>query len=156
MTPYNLSPKSVERMKDELEKLLSGDIVTFTTQAPHTLTYRLREAIAAAISHGIEPYASIAYKFRIEGPTNVRCIPKVGVTIESADIIKGVKTEKIVADDVNEFDVIIHATKLTEDRVVFKSFIGQAGPVKTWASKHGFAVEEDPMVLTKVGGEDAD
>lgn len=144
---YNLSPKTVERMKPHLDRL-DGSVVEFITDAPHKLGYRLREAIAAAQRHKISPYRDIDYTFKIERGNTLRAVPKVQVNVEHVN--HGVPIpERKISSEVNHFEVIQICTREPESRFIFPHFNGSLEPVQRWAEKHGFTVEEDPLTLTR-------
>lgn len=140
--PYNISPKAVERWKHELDNLLSGQPFTWTTDAPHKLAYRLREAIAAAKACKIEPYASIDYQFT-QTSTMVIATPR-------ESLVQGAKQPDAVFDGaVTEYDVISAATTAKNDALVFPNFLGEITAIQRWAEAKGFTITEDPLTLRR-------
>lgn len=142
MSPYNLSPKAVERWTNELDKLLAGEEVVFRSSAPQKLAYRLREAIASAKRHDIAPYDSIDYMFKIEGESVV-AVPKDNLVQDAQP------REHVYAKVKNEFDVISLAAKEPKHVMVFPAFDGDLTAVKQWASAKDYTVTEDPLTLRK-------
>lgn len=142
ISPYNLSPKAVERWKTELDKLLTGESVTFDSNDPHKLAYRLREAIASAKAHKVAPYDKIDYVFKLS----------LGLVIAEprAQLVNHVRlSEQTYVDARNEFDVISVAGKATASILIFPNFSGETGSVHQWARAKGYTVEEDPLILRK-------
>lgn len=144
MSPYNLSIKRVEVWKAELQKLLSGEPVAWETPSPHKLAYALREALAAARHHGIEPYASIDYVFT-QTANSVKATPKDNSALEFTPTT----TEATFPEAMNEFDIIAIAGKAKEKVMIFPNFSGELMSVKSWADAKGYALEEDPLTIRR-------
>ena len=151
--PYNLSPNTVEVNKEFLNKLLTGQIVKFTTVRPDKLAYNLREAIAAAKRHGIKPFAGIDYRFLVKPGGVLQAEPRkklaVGVQQATAEVVPAT-TEDTFTQEVSHFDVIQLANASEAPRIVFLNFTGAIEPVETWAEKRDFEIASlDPLTLQK-------
>ena len=142
MTPYNLSPKAVERWRNELDQLLAGEEIAFTTDAPHKLAYRLREAIAAAKRHRMQPWSTIDYVFKQE-------TGRVVATPRSSLVTEIVQVERTYPEALNEFDVITTATKDPGHIMLFPNFQGESESVSAWATAKGYTITTDPLTLRK-------
>lgn len=143
---YNLSPKSVERMQSILDQLLPGKELRLSTEYPHKLAYRIREAIAAAKHHKLSPYDRLEFVFTL-GEGFVQAKPKV-------DLISGISAPaQVVEGFVSEFDVVANAGKSHANEIRFPGFSGDFDAVERWAAKAGWKVTgHEPLSLQRANG----
>lgn len=140
---YNLSRAAFERLQPQLDKLLPGYSVEFTTLSPATLAYRLREAIKSAQAYKIEPYASLDFSFHTrKGKVIAR--PKSELVLETR------KEHSQITGARSHFEVIGAMKDATTPVVVFPDFNGELQPIVRWAQAKGYTVDIDPvLMLTK-------
>lgn len=139
---YNLSPKSVERMQRVLDELLPGKERRLSTDEPHKLSYRIREALAAAKKNGISPYDRIDFTFTI-GHGFVQATPNL-------PLVKKIESPAQIEDTAKtEFDVVAIADRSAANEIQFPAFSGKVSAVKQWARKAGWSVTTDPLTLTR-------
>lgn len=142
---YNLSPSAVERWRDELDLLTSGQPVRFPSENPHMLAYSLREAIAAAREHKIEPYASLQYTFRKRDGV-VIAEPRRSLLVERP-VIAG---KEVTLEGSTEFSVVQQMLKNKQANIAtFPHFTGDTTPIKRWADANGYTLSYPPLVLQK-------
>ena len=145
---YNLSTKAVVRWSDTLEHLLSGEEVLFRSADPHKLAYRLREALAAAAYHQIEPYCKIAYGFTVKDDF-VLAKPKASF------FQKPVRVTRRIEGSVDDYNVVKVASLAKEHILEFPAFEGELRSVKVWCAANDFLITTDPyLILTKKEAED--
>lgn len=142
---YNLSPSAVERWRDELDLLTSGQPVRFPSENPHMLAYSLREAIAAARHHKIEPYASLGYTFRKREGV-VIAEPRRSLVREKPILANS----EVTLDGSTEFSVVQQMLKNKQANVAtFPHFTGDTTPIKRWADANGYILSYPPLVLQR-------
>lgn len=138
---YNESPKTVERNQEYLDKLLAGQQIVFTTDEPHKLGYRLREAIHAAKKHGIDPYNKLDFTF-IVGNGKLTANPK-------EDLVTDIKAPPLVADAaINDFDVVATAGRAKANEIRFPNWNRKGlEAIEKWAERKNFSVKTDPILV---------
>lgn len=142
---YNLSEKAVERMKAELDLLISGKELRFPSEEPHTLAYRIREAIAAAKYHKIKPYADLSYMFTL-GPDHVLARPRGQRRLVSGPVEEPRAT---YPDAESEYQVVAECTKATLTELHFPNFRGDIHAVRHWAKEKRHEVSQDPYLIIR-------
>jgi hypothetical protein len=152
---YNLSRATIERMRPHLDAILvaaeKGNKLRFDVKNPHIFAYQIREALAAARHHAIEPYASLRVSIsnkrdHVTAKTNPASFrgatPEARVTHITAPPIEH-------AGATSEFDVIAVLMKAPPGRHSFPSFRGDLTSVSAWAEARGAVLEnENPLILT--------
>lgn len=154
MSPYNLSPKAVERWAPLLDEIRAqGNVaVRLFSLEPLKVAYALREAILAAKKHEIEPYASMAYSFSPKPDENLviaRPLSRVStpsVRIEGLEV----PSEFIFAEVRTPYDLVDVAGTVDAELMSFPNFDGDVESLTTWAEAKGFTiVTPSPLVLRR-------
>ena len=155
MSPYRVSPEAVEERLVELDAILAaaGKIVSFKTNDPKRLRYRLNEAIYAAKALEIEPYNSISIRLHLDPPF-VHAVPKYEVVILS-EIVDSIQAhvnlpESHIFDSTTEFEVVQTAMTNTELlELHFPKFAGKLPPVERFAKARGYEILTDPILVLR-------
>lgn len=141
---YNLSARAIERMREQLALLLPGKEIRFVTDEPHKLSYRLREAIAAAKHLSQEPFTNLDYQIT-QGNGFVLCKPRAHSLVKAHEIVAPSFPEAI-----NEYHVVSAAVKSPHTELHFPNFAGNLSSVQRWAKEHGYDITQEPhLVITK-------
>lgn len=154
---YNLSLSTIDRWKEELDKLLENRVVLFSTDKPNKLAYSLREAIAAAKKHKVGPYNKLEYWFReregllVAEPRKER-LRIIDVEVINKEFGTDLKPPDLI-DEVPEarsmFEVI-EAVKHSKSAIIrFENYQGDLTPLESWGNAKGWAVTEDPVTFTR-------
>lgn len=140
---YNLSPKVVVRWSETLNHLLSGELVYFRAKDPVKLAYRLREALAAASRHEIQPYCKLDYSFTVRDDLVV-AKPKSSLKTQPVRVTR--RFEGAVSD----YDVVEIASRAKEHILEFPAFTGEVRSVRVWSKVNDYEITTDPyLILTK-------
>jgi len=142
---YNLSPRTVARWQQTLDKL-DGEEILFRSRDPHKLAYRLREAIAAAVRHKLKPYCDLSYSFTIKDDL-VIARPSGRLTT------KPVLVTRRIEDPIGDYEVVKLASEASEEILEFPNYHGELRAVELWCSTNGFEMKTDPYLVLVKGGD---
>jgi hypothetical protein len=138
---YNLSREVVDRWKVHLDAIASEDTTRFRTYQAQKLGYALREALAAAEHHGIEPYCLLVVKFFVSATELVVCHEGIKPDLPGPDWSRPVDHFGVI----EAFNTIPHL--LQPDPLIFENFVGDADVIFSWADD-SLTVFHKPPTLT--------
>jgi len=143
---YNTTIGPVQRWRETLDKLMTGQRTHLTTSQPARLAYRIREAINSAKVNEVRPYDQLNVVIST-GPGSVTIQPKE-LLVHSSEMSTASFSAK------SAFEVVDAATKSNEDLLVFPSWDGtNLKMIQSWARSKDFVVSEDPLTLSREIGE---
>lgn len=152
MSPYNLTPNAVTRLKDELECIVQnyGATIEFESINPLSVAYKLREAVLAAKTLEIEPYGRIEYQFTADVKNGkVICKPRTRNPLRASVLAP---EENTYPEASTAFDVVELATMVKADMMSFPNYSEDIESVLAWAESRGYSVvSEKPLTLKKSG-----
>lgn len=160
--PYRKTLECIAEQRDQLDQIIAaeGKIVTFETNEPKRLRYRLHEALDAARYHGVEPYASLQVEVMVKSPY-VYVRPKVDHSIKIKavaidDQAVGIPAHDIRVHDqaVTEFDVVA-AVRENPDIIEhhFPAFAGNMSAVRAYAEAKGYDIVDSSVLALRKQGE---
>jgi len=145
---YNLSPKTVLRWQQSLNKL-DGEEVLFRASDPHKMAYRMREAIAAAVHHKLKPYCDLAYRFTIKDDFVV-ARPKGRL------VVRPIQVTRRYEDSLGDYEIVKIASKARESILEFPGYQGEVRAVELWCLTNGFEMVTEPYLILTREVEDGD
>lgn len=152
---YNITKQTVKRYEKVLSQIykdvwLGNKILRFQTNDPR-LSYRLREALAAATRLEVEPWNEMDIKIGVDGDiiTIERKIEKVDLEFEVLDRVETIE------DSVNQFAVVQYMMKNNPQVAIFTNFEGDITVLQNWIDSKDYQIETtNPLTIKKVEASD--